>query len=90
MSKQVDEMIALSKVDQYRLQRLATAAKSTPRKMLKFVLRDGFEYCEYVVRETNDGIASLERGDKTYTTSEVMQQIQSLIAKHDRRAKQAA
>ena len=85
-----NQLPALGKLDQLRLERLATAAKSTPKKMLKFVLRDGFDYCEYVVRETNAGIASLERGERTYLTTEVMRQINGLIEKHDRRAKQAA
>jgi len=90
MNNRNDELVMLSKTDQHRLHRLAAAAKSTPKKMLKFVMRDGFEYCEYVVHETNAGIASLERGDTTYTTTEVMQQIRNLTNKHDRRAKKAA
>ncbi len=89
MSKR-NQLPSLSKIDQLRLERLATAAKSTPKKMLKFVLRDGFDYCAYVVHESNAGIASLERGDRKYVTTEVMRQINRLIEKHDRRAKQAA
>ncbi len=90
MNKATGFSIALGRVDQQRLQRLAAAAKTTPQKMLKFVLRDGFEYCEYVVRETNAGITSMERGDPVYDTAQVMQHIRGLIDKHARRAQKAA
>jgi hypothetical protein len=46
------EMLALAKVDQKRLERLAALAGRTPRSMLKFVLRDGFEVVEREVLET--------------------------------------
>ena len=49
---------ALSAADRKRLQRLATAAESTPQHMLKFVLRDGFTYCEEFVRRVNEGLMS--------------------------------
>ncbi len=46
------EMLALAKVDQKRLERLAALAGRTPRSMLKFVLRDGFEAVERDILET--------------------------------------
>jgi hypothetical protein len=44
--------IALSLVQHRRVERLARDANCTPTQMLKFVLRDGFEYCEWQVRES--------------------------------------
>lgn len=35
-----------------RLERLARDAGRTPGQALKFVLRDGFDYCEWQVRES--------------------------------------
>ena len=46
------EMLALAKGDQKRLERLAAPAGRTPRSMLKFVLRDGFEAVERDILET--------------------------------------
>ena len=49
---QPQEMQALARVDQKRLERLAVLAGRSPRSMLKFVLRDGFEAVEKDIRET--------------------------------------
>jgi hypothetical protein len=46
------EAIALARVDQDRLQRLAELARRSPRAMLKFVLRHGFDEVERDIRET--------------------------------------
>ena len=46
------EMLVLAKGDQKRLERLAALAGRTPRSMLKFVLRDGFEGVERDILET--------------------------------------
>ncbi len=43
--------LALTTAQQRRLERLAREAKRTPKAMLQFVLRDGFEACEEDVRE---------------------------------------
>ncbi len=45
-------MLALAKGDLKRLERLAALAGRTPRSMLKFVLRDGFEAVERDILET--------------------------------------
>ena len=45
-----------------RIERLARDAGRTPNEMLKFVIRDGLEYCEYAVKATNDGLADLDAG----------------------------
>lgn len=66
----------LSKSDLHRLGRLAKAAGTTPAKILKTVLRDGFEYTEWFVRQVNEGDADLKAG-RVMSTEEVL----SLIAK---------
>jgi len=53
---------SLSKSDLRRLERLAEEAGSTPQKILKTVLRDGFEYTEWFVRRVNEGDADLKAG----------------------------
>jgi hypothetical protein len=52
IATQHQELLALAKVDQKRLERLAVLAGRSPRSMLKFVLRDGFEAVEQDIRET--------------------------------------
>jgi hypothetical protein len=44
--------LALTPVQQRRLEKLAQEAGRTPAEVLKFVLRDGFDFCEWEVRET--------------------------------------
>lgn len=46
------EALALTRVDQKRLERLAEMAGRSSRSLLKFVLRDGFEAVEQDIRET--------------------------------------
>jgi len=43
---------ALNEAQQRRLERLARDAGRSPVETLKFVLRDGFEFCEWEVRES--------------------------------------
>ena len=45
--------LALSPAEQHRLEKLARNAGRSPRSMMRFVLRDGFEYSEWQVRESN-------------------------------------
>ncbi len=46
------ETLALAKGDQKRLERLAALAGRSPKAMLKFVLRDGFDAVEEELNET--------------------------------------
>ncbi len=46
------EALALARGDQKRLERLAALAGRSPKAMLKFVLRDGFDAVEEDLRET--------------------------------------
>jgi predicted transcriptional regulator len=77
----------LSSIDQRRLERLAADAGSTPKTMLKHVLRDGFEYCEHVVRAVNQGLDDARSG-KTVTGTDVRRKAREVIVRHA--AKQAA
>ncbi|MDK9723250.1 MAG: hypothetical protein OEL88_00060 [Sterolibacteriaceae bacterium MAG5] len=45
-----------------RIEKLAREAGRTPDEMLKFVIRDGLEYCEYAVKAINEGLADLDAG----------------------------
>ena len=71
---------ALSAADQKRLQRLAAAAASTPQRMLKFVLRDGFAYCEEFVRRVNEGLVSARR-DEIISDGEARVELHAIIAR---------
>ncbi|MCM2288836.1 MAG: hypothetical protein NDI67_07395 [Sulfuritalea sp.] len=81
------DILALSTSEQRRLERLAAAAGRTPKAMLKHVLRDGFDYCEYVVGAVNQGVEDANAG-KLVTSSEVRGKARDLISRHA--AKQAA
>jgi len=67
---------SLSRSDLRRLERLAQDAGTTPARILKTVLRDGFEVTEWFVRQVNEGDADLKAG-RVMSTEEVL----SLIAK---------
>lgn len=81
------DILALSTTEQRRLERLAAAAGRTPKAMLKHVLRDGFDYCEYVVGAVNQGIDEANAG-KLVASSDVRRKASEVIARHA--AKQAA
>lgn len=77
--------LALSQNDMKRLERLAKAAGRTPRALLRFVLRDGFEETERTVaalRERMDSGARLEHAD-------AMRQLDALMAAHAKSKKAA-
>lgn len=73
------ESLALAKVDQKRLLRLADLAGRSPKTMLKFVLQDGFDAVEQDITET----LAAEADAKIYGTvphEEVMRGSQQIIA----------
>lgn len=45
-----------------RIEKLAAAAGKSPESMLRHVIRDGLEYCEYAVKAVNQGLADIEAG----------------------------
>lgn len=38
--------------------------------MLRFVIRDGLDYCEYAVKSVNEGLADIEAG-RTHSAQDV-------------------
>lgn len=77
--------LALSQNDMRRLERLAKDAGRTPRALLRFVLRDGFDETERTIRVVRERMAvdtMLEHGD-------AMKYLDSLLAV-DAKQKQAA
>ena len=88
-AKRTSGRLGLAGADRRRLERLASAAGSTPQRMLKFVLRDGFAYCEEFVRRVNAGIASARRGE-TVSDGEARVELRTMIARHGRRSRKAA
>jgi len=84
------QTLTLTAAERRRVERLAHEAKRTPRAMLRFVLRDGFEYCSYVVKSVNEGITSLAQGERTYSTDEVLKQARGATGKHGARFHKAA
>jgi len=53
--------ITLSISQHRRLERLARKAGRSAEQMLKFVLRDGFEYCEWQLRQSLAADAEVKR-----------------------------
>ena len=53
--------LALTPAQQRRLQKLAQDAGRTPAQTLKFVLCDGFDFCEWEVRESSAADADVKR-----------------------------
>lgn len=83
------KQLMLSLAQQRRLVRLARNARRTPKAMLKFVLRDGFDVCEEDVRESIAADAEVASG-RSFTHREVMRRARAVIATHARGHKQAA
>src|SRR5256885_4772778 len=52
------QSLTLTAAERRRVERLAHEAKRTPRAMLRFVLRDGFEYCSYRSEEHTSELQS--------------------------------
>lgn len=82
--------MTLTPTDQQRLEKLAHTAGRSPRSMMRFVLRDGFDYCEWAVRESLASQAdSKRRGTVPHT--EVRRMAKAAIAEaHERRSRKAA
>jgi predicted transcriptional regulator len=80
------DALTLSQTDTRRLEKLAEAAGRTPRALLKYVLRDGFEATEHAVQAT---VARMKTNART-AHQDAMQQLDSLIEQHGRSKKKAA
>jgi hypothetical protein len=82
--------LALTSVQQRRLEKLSKDAGRSPHTMLRFVLQDGFDYCEYLVRSVDEGLKSLGRDARTYSTREVLKHARSVAEKNGARFRKAA
>ena len=81
---------ALLPADLRRLEKLARDAGRSPRSMMRFVLRDGFDFCEWVVRESNASEAEARKVG-TIPHDVVMRQAHATIeAARARRRRKAA
>ena len=81
--------LALTSAQQRRLERLAHKAGRTPDAMLKFVLRDGFEFCEQDVRETIEADEDADRRG-TIPHNVVMAETRTAIERHAAKRRQKA
>jgi hypothetical protein len=84
------KLLALSPAEQRRLEKLARDAGRSPRSMMRFVLRDGFDFCEWIVAESLKSEESVRKYG-TIPNEEVQRKAHKIIAAaHARRHKQAA
>lgn len=82
--------LLLSPTQQRRLKKLARDAGRTPEQTLRFVLRDGFDFCEWEVRESLAAESDAARHG-TISNDDVQRKVSTLIeSAHARRRKQAA
>jgi len=82
--------LLLNTAQQRRLKKLARDAGRTPEQTLRFVLRDGFDFCEWEVRESLAAESDATRNG-TIPNDEVQRRVSTLIeSAHARRRKQAA
>jgi predicted transcriptional regulator len=82
--------LLLNSAQQRRLKKLAREAGRTPEQTLRFVLRDGFDFCEWEVRGSLAAESDAMRNG-TIPNDEVQRQVSTLIeSAHARRRKQAA
>lgn len=82
--------LLLNAAQQRRLKKLAKDAGRTPEQTLRFVLRDGFEFCEWEVRESLAAESDAARNGFP-PNDQVQRRVNMLIGFADaRRSKQAA
>ncbi|HEU0187627.1 MAG TPA: hypothetical protein VFR06_07020 [Gallionellaceae bacterium] len=79
------EAITLSQADTRKLEKLAQIAGRTPRALLKYVLRDGFEATEQAILKTTGRM----RSDSRLAHQQAMSQLDRLIAGHGHKKKAA-
>jgi hypothetical protein len=76
--RQAMRPLALSPAQQQRLEELARDASRSPRSMMRFVLRDGFEFSEWVVRKSRASEADATRHG-TIPNDVVMREAKEII-----------
>jgi predicted transcriptional regulator len=81
--------LVIPKAQAARLERLAEEAGRSPKQMLRFVLRDGFDYTEEAVRKIKQGLGQAGRRE-LISHSQAMKTARSTIEKHAIKRKKAA
>ncbi len=82
--------LSLTQSQQQRLEKLAAEAGRTPSQMWRIVLRDGFDFCEWEVRESARSDAAVAYFGAV-PHREVQRQAQALLdAAHARKSRKAA
>ena len=82
--------LALTPAQQRRLEKLARESGRTPGQTLRFVLRDGFDFCEWELRESLAADADTTRRGAV-SHEEAQRRARTLIeAGNARRRRQAA
>ncbi len=79
--------LALSAHLTRRVEKLAQTAGRSPEAMLRYVIRDGLDYCEYAVKSVNEGLVDIEAG-RTHSAEDVRAHFDK--RRTARRAKKAA
>lgn len=83
------DALELSTSDMRRLERIAAEAGRTPRAMLRYVLRDGFEFTEEFVRKVKEGLADFRSGN-TVPHAQAMSTARAIIGNHAAARRKAA
>lgn len=81
--------LSLTPTQQRRLAKLAREAGRSPRRMTAFVLRDGFDFCDWAVRESLASQAA-EKQRGVVADDVARREARAVIARHARRHKQTA
>jgi hypothetical protein len=76
---------ALSPAQQRRLEKLAREAGRPADETLRFVLRDGFEFCEWEVRESRTADAETDRRGAVPDGEAQRRALQLIDSAHGRR-----
>ena len=81
---------ALNAAQQRRLEKLAREADRSPGETLRFVLRDGFEFCEWEVRESMESDAETKKRGPVRDEDAKRRARQVIEAAHARRRSRKA
>lgn len=82
--------LSLTPAQQRRLERLARESGRTPEQTLRFVLRDGFDFCEWEVRTSREADSEVKRLG-TISNADVQRRAQAIIdGARARKARKAA
>jgi hypothetical protein len=81
--------IALTPNQQRRIEKLARDSGRTPAQALRFVLRDGFEFCEWELRESRAADESVKLSSAV-PNDEAQRRARAVVASRHGRRREAA